>query len=57
VVDEVPGDEGELREVAEDRLGIGGGRPMQRQPHSRGANGPGFDSEIPHVDGLARKWI
>jgi hypothetical protein len=57
VVDEVPDDEGELREVAEDRLRIGGGRPMQRRPHGRGANDPGFNLGIPHVDGLARKWI
>jgi hypothetical protein len=39
VVDEVLGDEGELGEVAEDRLGIEGGRSAQRQPHIEGANG------------------
>jgi hypothetical protein len=38
VVDEVLGDEGELGEVAEDRLRIEGGRSTQRRPHSQGAN-------------------
>jgi hypothetical protein len=38
LVDDVLGDEGELGEVAEDRLRIKGGRPAQRRPHSEGAN-------------------
>jgi hypothetical protein len=39
VVDEVLGDEGELGEVAEDRLRIEGGRSTQRRPHCEGVNG------------------
>jgi hypothetical protein len=56
VVDEVLGDQGELGEVAEDRLGIEGGRPAQRRPRDEGANNAGFGSGIPH-GGWVSSWI
>jgi hypothetical protein len=53
VVDEVDGNEGELREVAEDRFGIEGGRPTQRRPHGGGANDIGFGDSLRRMAWLA----
>jgi hypothetical protein len=38
-----------------DRLGIGDGRPTQRRPHSRGANGARFSSGIPRAVWLTER--
>jgi hypothetical protein len=39
---------GQLREVGEDWLGVGGGRPTQRRRRCGGANDAGFSLGIPH---------
>jgi hypothetical protein len=55
VAGEVLGDEGELGEVAEDRLGIEGGQLVQRWPRGEGVNDTGFGSGIPHGGWLSSR--